>query len=42
MELLVGAGKYKVTGHFVVFWASGLVTLEVARGGKVTGHLLLF
>ena len=41
-ELSVGASKYKVTGCFVVFWAFGLVTLEVTRGGKVTGHLLLF
>ena len=31
-----------MTGHFVVFWASGLVTLVVARGGEATGWLLLF
>ena len=41
-ELSVGAGKCQVTGHFIVFWASGLVTSVVTRGGEATDDLLLF
>ena len=41
-ELSVGTGKSQVTGHFVVFWASGMVALVVTRVGEATGCLLLF
>ena len=41
-KLSVGTSKCQVTGHFVLFYALGLVTSVVTRGGEVTSHLLLF